>query len=247
MAGRNRIDEILLQAGVVDDLQLRSALAQQAQWGGRIAHILVERKFATEDAVVDALAQALKVQRVRPAGLPKDGGALAKLDADFCQEKGVFPVAMRDSGKTLLLAMADPTDLELVDAINHRARARISVAIAGEGEIRAAIDRHYRNREPAAQRRSFASVPADPAPERPAHSVPAPSTGPAPESTHDVLDGLLGAPATATAGFTREELEWLRSVAENQDKSGKVLRALTELLIEKGYLSAKDLGTRSKL
>jgi hypothetical protein len=238
MAGRNRIEELLLQAGVVDDLQLRSALAQQAQWGGRVARILVERKFASEEAVVSALASALKVQRVRPAGQPRDGGALAKLDAAFCEEKGVFPVALRDSGKTLLLAMADPTDLDLVDEINHRTRARISVAIAGETEIRAAIDRHYHHKEPPSPPHP-AAAPRDPEPE-PERLPP-----PVASSTDDVLDDLLGA-GSGAAGFTHEELERIRAAAENQEKSKKVLRAVTELLIEKGYLSAADLAARNK-
>jgi hypothetical protein len=237
MAGRNRVEDILVQAGVVDELQIRSAYAQQGQWGGRLARILVERKFAAEEAVVHALSVALRVPRVRPAGEPRDGAALAKLDAEFCEAKGVFPVALRDNGKTLLLAVADPTDLELVDEVERRARARISVAIAGEIEIRTAIDRHYHHKEPAPPKAAARPPQPEPEPERLAP--------PAPSTTNDDLDNLLGGASGATA-FTREEVERIRAIAENQEKSGKVLRAVTELLIEKGYLSAKDLAGRHK-
>ncbi|HEX4622592.1 MAG TPA: hypothetical protein VH208_13605, partial [Myxococcaceae bacterium] len=191
-----------------------------------------------EEAVVHALSVALRVPRVHPAGEPRDGGALAKLDAEFCEAKGVFPIALRDNGKTLHLAMADPSDLELVDEVERRARARITIAIAGEIEIRTAIDRHYHHKEPAAPPKGAAGRPqAAPEPER----LPPPVAS----STNDDLEDLLGGGAGGTR-FTREEVERIRAVAENQEKSGKVLRAVTELLIEKGYLSAKDLASRHK-
>ena len=147
MRGPHRLAEILVAAGVVDELQVRSAQAQQGQWGGRLPHVLVERHFTTEEKVVAALAAGLGVPRIHLRDKPKDAKALAKLDAPFCKEKGLFPVELKDNGKVLVLAMADPTDLALVDDLTHRVRARITVMLAGEGEILAMIDRHYLGRE----------------------------------------------------------------------------------------------------
>lgn len=41
---------------------------------------------------------------------------------------------MKEQGKTLVVAMADPTDLPLFDAVAQRARARVQTAVAGETE-----------------------------------------------------------------------------------------------------------------
>jgi hypothetical protein len=59
-----RIGEILVRAKILDQLQLRSALAHQQQWGGRLAHVVAEKHFAKESVIVDALSKALGVARV---------------------------------------------------------------------------------------------------------------------------------------------------------------------------------------
>src|SRR5579863_9253599 len=95
MAGRNRVAEILMQAGLIDELQLRSALGHLNQWGGRLGHALVEKQFTSEEAVVDALASALHAERMMLGSLARDAAALGKLDPEFCRERGVFPVHVR--------------------------------------------------------------------------------------------------------------------------------------------------------
>ncbi|HYO71337.1 MAG TPA: hypothetical protein VEU33_35190, partial [Archangium sp.] len=45
-APRNRIGEILVKARVIDEMQLRSALAQHDQWGGRLSRIITDMGIA---------------------------------------------------------------------------------------------------------------------------------------------------------------------------------------------------------
>jgi len=147
---RNRIGDILVKARVIDELQLRSALAQLEQWGGRLSRIVTEMGLANEDVITNAISQGLGMQRVSLGNLTKDPGALAKVDVTLAEQKGLFPVSLKDNGKTLVLAMADPTDLATIDQVAARSRARIIPMVAGEYEIETAILRHYRNMEPSA-------------------------------------------------------------------------------------------------
>lgn len=149
MAPRSRIADILLKAGVIDDLQLRSAMAQHDQWGGRLGKIVADMGLADEDQIADAIARASRLPRIQLGNLTKDVTALAKLDAAFCEQRAVFPVQVKDN-KTLVVAFADPTDLDLNDACAGRARSRISPAVATETEILHAIARFYRGVEPRA-------------------------------------------------------------------------------------------------
>lgn len=260
-----KIGEILVRARVVDQLQLRSALATHENWGGRLAHVIAEMGLADEDTIVDTLARALNVPRIRLGNLPRDGAALGKIDVTFAEEHGVFPVQLKDHGKVLLVAMADPSDLETIDEIGRRARARVQVFIAGEREIKTAIDRHYRGREPAPQpargpvhrpraeeededefkivdvsgktvMRRLADIdPSLAAQEQAARSAPPlAGTGSDGPSAADLLDDILGG-STGPAGLTAEELQRLQTVQSNQEKSAKILRAVTELLREKGF------------
>lgn len=150
MQSATRVGDILLKAKVIDELQLRSAMARQAQWGGRLGKHVTELGFVREATVAEVLARAQGLQRFELGAVPRDGAALAKIDVQMAEEKGVFPMALRDNGKTLWLAMADPTDLETVDTIVARTGCRVRVGVAGEKEILAAIYRHYRNQEPPA-------------------------------------------------------------------------------------------------
>lgn len=265
---RNRIGELLVKARVIDELQLRSALARHDQWGGRLSRVVTDMGLAKEETVLAAIAQATGTQRMTLGNLTRDAGALAKVDVTMAEQKGIFPVAIKDNGKTLVLAMADPTDLNTVDQVAARARARVVVVIASDREIEAAILRHYRGQEPVmstrytGQRRALESAEeegdefkvvdmsgntvvkriAEVAPSQAApEPAPAPSGG---SSASDLLDEILAGGSTAPAGFTPEEMQRLETVRVNQEKSSKILRALLELLLEKNALSQRELAAR---
>jgi hypothetical protein len=60
----------------------------------------------------------------------------------------------------------------------------------------------------------------------------------------DLLDEILAGGSPALSGLTQEELQRLEAVRVNQEKSSKILRALLELLLEKGALAQKELAAR---
>jgi hypothetical protein len=57
-----------------------------------------------------------------------------------------------------------------------------------------------------------------------------------PPSANTMLDEFLEEDTSKTGGFTTEELARLETVKVNQAKAGAILRALQQLLTEKGYL-----------
>src|SRR3954451_23200954 len=132
---RNRIGELLVKARVIDELQLRSALARHDQWGGRLSRVITDMGIAKEEVVISAIAQGTGTQRIHLGNITKDPGALAKVDVSLAEQKGIFPVSLKDNGKTLVLAMSDPTDLNTVDQVAARARARVVVVVASDREI----------------------------------------------------------------------------------------------------------------
>jgi hypothetical protein len=283
-APRNRIGEILVKARVIDEMQLRSALAQHDQWGGRLSRIIADMGIAKEDTLTEAIAQGLGMQRVQ-LGTAKDVGALAKLDVGLAEQKGVFPVSLRDNGKTLVLAMADPTDLQTIDQVAARSRTRVVPVVAGDREIQNAILRHYRNQDPAVTHSSHSSPSrsssassssssgdeeefkvvdmsgktvvkaiADIAPnmarenatrQQPA-AAPAPSRPGGTSSATDMLDEILSASPSPAEVFSPEEMQRLQAVQANQEKSSKILRALLELLLEKGMVQQRELAARMR-
>ncbi len=243
-----RMSDILMRARLVDELQLRSATARQSQWGGRLAKHVVEMGFTTEVAVTEALAHALSMQRVELGSMPRDAAALAKLDVQVAEEKGIFPYALRDNGKTLWLAMADPCDLEAVDFIAARTGCRIRTAVAGEKEIQVAILRHYKGQEPPASMLGDSPRPVGRSPTgdmvmTDIHGkeldVEAARPTPAPAPLRPQMR-LTPVPPPPAATGTGPELERLQG---ELDKATRVLRALIELCIQKQVFSNDEIRT----
>ncbi|MGI5864660.1 MAG: hypothetical protein ACOX6T_21790 [Myxococcales bacterium] len=252
----SRIGEILVRAKLIDELQLRSALADQQQWGGRLAKIVVEKRFAKESAVIDALSKALGVPRVELDKVEKDAGALLKVDPNYAKEKAIFPCALKDNGKTLWVAMADPSDIPTLDDLVMKTGARVRPVIAGETEIMTAIERHYFGRDPSVMPQAFGSIaPLDADGDegklvdmagntiitsikdiRPHAPAKAPPPAPAPPmagaAVASLLDDLLGGGAAPT--LTPQEMERVRVIQDQQEKGARILRAALELCLEKG-------------
>ncbi|HYV45489.1 MAG TPA: hypothetical protein VFA20_11535 [Myxococcaceae bacterium] len=264
MSSRSRVGDFLLKANVIDELQLRSARATHAQWGGRLGKVIAEMGLVDEDQIADAVAQAMKLPREQ-IGAARDPGALAKLDAAFCEQHAVFPVRLDNNGKSLVLAVADPTDLETMDMASGRARSRVKLVVASETEIMAAIARCYRGANAQSPRPSRARQAVQLAEEgqdevkitdmngntvmkvNPALSAAEASAATDP-GAGDLLDELLtGRPPAPAPSLTPEQQQRLTELRANQERSGKALRAVMELLKEKGYTTQKELLARFKL
>jgi hypothetical protein len=134
--------EILLKAGLVDDMQLRSAVARMEQWGGFLVKVIGDQGMAKEEDMVAALSQALKVPFQKLHTVTRDGPALARLDATFCEERGVFPISLRE--RVLTLAMVDPLDMGIIDAVQAKVGARVNPVIATPTDVLACIARYYK-------------------------------------------------------------------------------------------------------
>jgi len=139
MSTRKRLGELLIDAGVIDEAMLQSALGHQRRWGGRIGQALLDLKLTSEAAIVGALARKLGFEVARLSALEARGleTALKLVGKDFAVRHSVFPMAADHT--TLTVAMADPTNLGLSDELRFRTNRRVKVFIAGDREIAEAI------------------------------------------------------------------------------------------------------------
>ncbi len=254
----SRLRDLILKAGLVDELQLRSAQARLERWGGRLPAVLVDLGFVDEEDITEIIGKALKMPVSHLGTLVKDPAALARVDVTYCEEHAVFPVLLKD--RVLTLAMADPTELGIIDDVAARANARVLPLLTSESEITAAISKHYKGivvpqRSYSMRRLVTADVPDSAGGNLPESvfqldlgSPPKPGTAlsaePAPSgflgrrpSANTLLDEMMGGAEPAEArGFTEEELVRLDAARLNQEKAATIMRTVTELLTEKGYL-----------
>ncbi len=138
---RQKLGEMLLEAGVIDDAQLRSALADQRRWGRSLGRTLVEMRLIAEDALVAVLAKHLGVQSVDLDRYEVPSHILALVPADVARNSRILPFAQ--SGRFLDVAMADPQNLGVIDEIRIRTQLNIRPYLCGPKQIERNIGRFY--------------------------------------------------------------------------------------------------------
>jgi hypothetical protein len=144
---RIRIGDLLVKAGVITELQLRAALSEQQQWGGKLGDILVRMDFLTEEVLVRALSKQTGIPRADLSG-EVDRAALALVPPDTAEEFGLVPIALKDHGRTLVVAMSDPMNVSATDhLVSLTDGLNVETRLAGAAAIRHAIARWYRGEE----------------------------------------------------------------------------------------------------
>jgi len=141
MAETKKLGELLKEAGLIDDFQLQSALSHQRNWGGKLGAILIELEFVREDDLAKIIAEKLRTPHVNlfdPA-VPEDVIKLIK--DDVAKRYNVVPA--RKDGGTLVVAMADPLNFEVVDSLRFITGLKVKPAVALDSEIRDAIRKYY--------------------------------------------------------------------------------------------------------
>jgi len=227
---RIRIGDLLVKAGVITDLQLKAALAEQSQWGGKLGDILVRMEFITEEVLVRALSKQTGIARAEVGG-ELEQTALALVSAETAEEFNLIPLALKDDGRTLVVAMSDPANVMVTDHLRSLTGCRIEAQLAGASAIRAAIARWYRGEELAGDESSMKIV---------NNSGDSVVTVDAKKEQPKSAGAKDGKAARASA------LEVLRGVEETQRRSVAALKAMVELLIEKGVFSREEYLARVK-
>lgn len=246
-----KLRDLLLKVQVVDEFQMRAAMGRLEQWGGRLTGVIVDMGFTDDETMVQALSAALRLPVAHLGMVPKDAALLAKVDAAFCDEHGLFPVSLQNRVATI--AVSDPTELDTIDLLQSKLGARVQIVIAPESEIRAAIAKHYRGQSVPATRKTNnrareAHIEATKGEvfeldtrEPPKPGEAAASKGEAwlkkAPSANTMLDDFLDGEEESADGLNPDELKRLETARENQLKANAILRALQALLTEKGYLT----------
>lgn len=137
----NMLGELLLEAGLIDQFQLDSALSFQRNLGGQIGAALVKLGYLPLETIVEFLETQQLYSHVNLEELTIDPLLLELLPAQRMQQLKVFPVELRYQGKEKILrvAMADPTDLRLIENLQFITGCRVMPLVATEEDILRAI------------------------------------------------------------------------------------------------------------
>ncbi|MEJ7813021.1 MAG: ATPase, T2SS/T4P/T4SS family [Gemmatimonadaceae bacterium] len=136
-----RLGDLLLREGLVTREQLDKALQEHRQNGARVGYNLVKMGFVQELDVTRILARQFRMPAVDLSKFEVDPRITRLVPGDLAIKHLVLP--LKRDGRTLTVAMADPSDLGVLDDLKFITRYDIFPVIAGEYTLRHAIERHY--------------------------------------------------------------------------------------------------------
>ncbi|HEX8823645.1 MAG TPA: hypothetical protein VF794_27230 [Archangium sp.] len=250
-----KLGELLIKANVLQEGQLRAALAEQAKWGGKLGEILVRMNLVSEDILVRALSKQLAIPAVNLDAVKEiPPHVLNRIPVQTARDFAVLPLQLRDDGKTLVVAIADPLNVRQLDELRGVTKCRILPNVAGRTAIARAMARFYEETAELgdadtnfkvvdAQGRTVVKHMND-VPGAAAAAAPAPP--PAPAQTAAPRGALSRELPTARGGVNASPVELLRSVEEVQRKEVAALKAMVELLIEKGVFTRDEYLAKVK-
>jgi len=140
-AGGDRLGEILLREGLVTREQLGQALAEQKNTKHRLGYCLVKLGLVAELEITKVLARQYRMPAVDLTRFEVDPKIIKLVPAEMATKSVVLP--LKREGRTLTIAMADPTDHGLLEDLKFITRFDLFPVIAGEYTLRNLIEKHY--------------------------------------------------------------------------------------------------------
>ena len=139
-----KLGRIFVALGVLDEDQEQAALEYSAKWNVPFGRACVKMGLVDEQTVVQALSMQLGLPSVGLANVNVSADVVALIPADLAEKNRLVPVALVGGGKgALVVAMASPKNLAIVDEISFRTGRRVSPVLAPDSEIDAALMKYY--------------------------------------------------------------------------------------------------------
>jgi hypothetical protein len=139
---RQNLGEMLLAANLIDEVQMQIALAEQRQTGKRFGSTLVDLKFIDENVLAAFLSKQIDIPCISLLHIAIPKKLVRKMDRQLAMECKAVPVRVDEEGR-LEIAMADPTDGELLEKLTNAVGMKLAPLIAPESSIQMVIDRIY--------------------------------------------------------------------------------------------------------
>ena len=137
-----KIGDILVHENLISDQQLNDALTEQKTTNEKLGHILLKNNLISEDHLVKVYSLQLGYKHIFEEDMMKASSEVVSLiSEDFSRENNILALNKTDS--TILVAMEDPEDLGVLDAIKKITQLSPEVVVAGQSSIKHVIDELY--------------------------------------------------------------------------------------------------------
>src|SRR4030066_496984 len=136
------LGEMLVSAGKITREQLDKALALQKDGSGKLVQLLVKiGAIEDEDSVFEFIGKQLNIGALRLSDIELNPDVVKLIPLDIARKFNL--IAVSKLGKILIVAISDPSNIYVLDAIKFITGCNIQPVISPEKAIQKAIDHYY--------------------------------------------------------------------------------------------------------
>ncbi len=139
---QKKLGEMLLDASLIDEGQLKTALTKQQRSSKKLGEILVNLGYTNEELVLNLLGKQLDSPYIRLGDAEQiDNTIIHRIPENLAERNLILPVKVEDD--TLWVAMSDPANQFLKKVLALLTGYHIKSYIASPKELKQAIARYY--------------------------------------------------------------------------------------------------------
>jgi type IV pilus assembly protein PilB len=136
-----KLGQYLVEDGIITEEVLDACLAGAKAKGVSLGRVLTENNHTTEWEMASSFGKKLNVPFITLANYEIDQSILNAIPPDIIRKYNIVPVDK--TGDTLTIALADPSNIYILDELRLLTNCDIVPVISFEADIHEAIDRYY--------------------------------------------------------------------------------------------------------
>ena len=136
-----QLGDIIVEQGIISPLQLDEALQRQRLTGDMLGRILVSMGYCEEQDIIESLAIQRGMERVNVTKIKIDQEIIRKIPPDVAKFYSVIPIRILDGA--LVVAMADPLNLRILDDLRQITGMDVRGAVSNQVDVSEAWKNNY--------------------------------------------------------------------------------------------------------
>jgi type IV pilus assembly protein PilB len=136
-----RLGELLVKKNYITPDQLKKALEDQSLKGGRLESALIRSGYIKEDELLSFLSAQYRVPSIKISKIEVNPNVIKLIPSSISKKYFIIPI--NRVGPKLTLAMADPSNIIVIDEIKFMTGFNVEPVVASETEIIDAIKKYY--------------------------------------------------------------------------------------------------------
>ncbi len=136
-----RLGELLLKRNFITPEQLKKAQEEQKIKGGRLESNLIRLGYIKEDELLSFLSAQYRVPSIKISKMEINPNVIKLIPSSTAKKYFIIPI--NRVGPKLTLAMADPSNILVIDEVKFMTGFNVEPVVASETEIIDAIKKYY--------------------------------------------------------------------------------------------------------